>query len=158
MSSVETISNSPGQTQRLGRRLGALAEAGDVFLLSGELGSGKTCLVQGIAWGLGVEEYATSPSFVLVRPYEGRLPLYHIDFYRLDDIAEIADLGLEEYLWGDGVCAVEWAEKALALLPEEHLLIRLEHVATNKRRLLLEPRGNRYIELLSSFSRRPKRA
>src|SRR4030042_6314459 len=122
MTGLKFISHSQEQTQPLGRHLGELAQAGEVFLLTGNLGNGKTCLTQGIAWGLGVTEYAFSPSFVIMREYHGRLTLHHIDFYRLDRIEEIADLGLDEYLYGKGVCIVEWAEKGLAVLPTEHLL------------------------------------
>lgn len=145
------ISREPEQTQRLGIRLGELAQAGDVFLLTGNLGSGKTCMTQGIAWGLGVKEYAFSPSFVLIREYSGRLPLYHIDFYRLDRIEEIADLGLDDYLNGGGVCVVEWADKGLALMPEERLLVSLSYLSDTERSISLEPKGHRYTELLASL-------
>jgi tRNA threonylcarbamoyladenosine biosynthesis protein TsaE len=152
MTDLKLISRSPEQTQRLGRRLGELAEAGDVFLLTGNLGSGKTCLTQGIAWGLDIKEYAFSPSFVIVREYHGRLPLYHIDFYRLDRIEEIADLGLEEYICGKGVCVVEWAEKGIAVLPEEHLLINLGYVSDTERSISIEPKGHRYTQLMKSLN------
>jgi tRNA threonylcarbamoyladenosine biosynthesis protein TsaE len=148
---LKLISVSPEQTQRLGRQLGEQAQSGDVFLLTGNLGSGKTCLTQGIAWGLDVKEYAFSPSFVIIREYHGRLPLYHIDFYRLDRIQEIADLGLDEYLYGKGVCVVEWAEKGMAVLPKEHLLINLSYVSDTERSISLEPKGHRYAELLKSL-------
>ena len=88
MSHLELSSHSPEQTQKLGMRIGQLALPGDVFLLVGDLGSGKTCLTQGIAWGLDIKEYALSPSFVIMRELYGRLPLYHIDLYRLDRIEE----------------------------------------------------------------------
>jgi tRNA threonylcarbamoyladenosine biosynthesis protein TsaE len=152
--SLEFISHSAEQTQRLGIQLGKLAKAGDVMLLVGELGAGKTCLAQGIAWGLGIDDYALSPSFVLIREYQGRLLLYHIDFYRLDSIEEVIDLGLDDYLCGGGVCVVEWADKALPVLPEEHLLVRLEHLGENERRLCLEPKGECYQELISELKER----
>ncbi|OGN95219.1 MAG: tRNA (adenosine(37)-N6)-threonylcarbamoyltransferase complex ATPase subunit type 1 TsaE [Chloroflexi bacterium RBG_13_50_10] len=152
MTDLKFISRSPEQTQRLGMRLGELAEAGDVFLLTGNLGSGKTCLTQGIAWGLDIKEYAFSPSFVIVREYHGRLPLYHIDFYRLDRIEEITDLGLEEYIYGKGVCVVEWAEKGIAVLPEEHLLINLGYVSDTERSISIEPKGHRYTQLMKSLN------
>ncbi len=148
---LQLISHSPEQTQRLGTSLGKLAQADDVFLLCGELGSGKTCLTQGIAWGLNVKEYAFSPSFVLVREYYGRLPLYHVDLYRLDHIEEIANLGLDEYLYGDGVCVVEWAEKGLPLLPQDNLLIKLSYLSQTERSLTLETNGTRYSQLLRSL-------
>jgi tRNA threonylcarbamoyladenosine biosynthesis protein TsaE len=146
------ISGSPEQTQQLGIRLGQMSQAGDVFLLTGNLGSGKTCLTQGIAWGLGVKEYALSPSFVLIREYAGRLPLYHIDFYRLDSIEEIADLGLDEYLYGRGVCVVEWADKGMVLMPKEHLLISLSYLSETERYISFEPKGHRYLKLLKSLA------
>lgn len=152
MTSLELTSHSPEQTQRLGSRLGELAQAGDVFLLIGNLGSGKTCLTQGIAWGLGVKEYAFSPSFVLIREYHGRLTLYHIDFYRLDRIEEIVDLGLDEYLYGNGVCVIEWAEKGMAALPQENLTIKLSYISEMQRSIVLEPKGERYQQILESLS------
>lgn len=156
MKALKLNSRSPEWTQLLGGYLGQLAQKNDVFLLVGELGTGKTCLVQGIARGLGVKEYAFSPSFVLLREYHGRLPLYHIDFYRLDYIKEIADLGLEEYFYGDGVCAIEWAEKGLQLIPEDHLLVTIHYVpASHTERLIsLKPQGKRYHELIEQLIRR----
>jgi len=148
---LETISRSPEQTRKLGQRLGELARPGDVVLLVGSLGAGKTCLTQGIAWGLGVLDYTTSPSFVLMREYQGRLPLYHIDLYRLERVAEVADLGLDDYLYGRGMCVVEWADRALSLMPPEHLLIELTYLSPRRRRLCLEPQGQRYCELLSDL-------
>jgi tRNA threonylcarbamoyladenosine biosynthesis protein TsaE len=152
MTKLKFISRSPERTQQLGTRLGELARSGDVFLLTGNLGSGKTCLTQGIAWGLGVKEYAFSPSFVLIREYAGRLPLYHIDFYRLDLIEEMSDLGLDEYLYGGGVSVVEWADKGMVLMPEEHLLISLSYLSETERSITFEPKGRRYTELLASLS------
>ncbi len=152
MTGLKFISHSQEQTQHLGIRLGELAEAGDIFLLSGNLGSGKTCLTQGIAWGLGVKEYAFSPSFVIMREYHGRLTLYHIDFYRLDRIEEIADLGLDEYLYSEGVCVVEWAENGMAVMPAEHLLINLSYISDTERSIVFEPKGKRYIKLLKTLN------
>ena len=138
----------------LGQRLGQLSQAGDLFLLSGELGAGKTCLIQGLAAGLGVAGHAFSPSFVLVRQYPGRLPLFHMDFYRLDRPAEIADLGLEDYLYGDGVCAIEWAERAGGLLPDEHLWFTLNYVPSDEqaRTIQVTAAGERYEQLLERVS------
>jgi tRNA threonylcarbamoyladenosine biosynthesis protein TsaE len=149
MNSLELTTRSPEQTQEFGTRLGELANPGDVILLVGKLGAGKTCLTQGIAWGLGIKEYAASPSFVLVRELKGRLPLYHLDFYRLENLAEIAELGLDEYFYGQGVSVVEWAEKALSLLPPENLLIEMEYIAETGRRLKLKPSGKRYREMVA---------
>jgi tRNA threonylcarbamoyladenosine biosynthesis protein TsaE len=151
MNQLEIITRSPEGTQEIGARLGKLAQPGDTFLLVGELGAGKTCLAQGIARGLDIKEYAASPSFVLVRELYGRLPLYHIDFYRLDNLEEIAELGLDDYLYGKGVCVVEWAEKGLSLLPPEHLLIEMSYIADTERRLKLKPSGQRYRKIVAQL-------
>jgi tRNA threonylcarbamoyladenosine biosynthesis protein TsaE len=151
MKSLELITRSPEETQDFGKRLGKIARPGDVILLVGKLGAGKTCLTQGIAWGLSIDEYAASPSFVLVRELYGRLPLYHVDFYRLENLEEIAELGLDEYFYGKGITVVEWAEKALELLPPENLLIEMEYVAETERRLRLKASGQRYREMLADL-------
>jgi len=155
MESLKLDSHSPEQTQLLGSYLGELAQKADVILLIGELGTGKTCLVQGIARGLGVKEYAFSPSFVILREYHGRLPLYHIDFYRLDHIEEIADLGLEEYFYGDGVCVVEWAEKGLQVVPRGNLFITIQYISASQtgRSICLKPQGKRYYEMIGQLKR-----
>jgi tRNA threonylcarbamoyladenosine biosynthesis protein TsaE len=122
-----------------------------VLLLVGGLGAGKTCLAQGIAWGLDIEEYASSPSFVVVKEYWGRLTLYHIDLYRLDSLEDISALGLDDYLYGNGVCVVEWSDRGLGLLPQEHLLIAMSYLSDMERDLSLEPSGQRYREILSQL-------
>ncbi len=147
----ELISHSPEQTQELGTRLGGLAMPGDVYLLTGNLGAGKTCLTQGIAWGLGIKEYAASPSFIIVRELYGRLPLYHVDLYRLDHIEEIADLGLDDYFNANGVCVVEWADKALALLPAENMLIEITLLSDTERLIRFKPNGTRYLDILEQL-------
>ena len=149
--SLELISHGPEETQKLGRCIGELALPGDIILLVGSLGVGKTCLTQGIAWGLGIKEYALSPSFVIVRELYGRLPLYHIDLYRLDRIEEIADLGLDDYIYGRGVCVVEWAEKGLNLLPSENLLIEIDFLSDVERSFQIKPRGKRYMKVAAQL-------
>jgi len=151
MSYLELTSHSPEQTQRLGARIGELTLPGDILLLIGALGTGKTCLTQGIAWGLGIKEYAVSPSFVIVRELYGRLPLYHIDLYRLDHIEEIVELGLDDYLYGSGVCVVEWAEKGLSVLPTEHLMIQISYLSDSERSFQLKPSGKRYLQILAQL-------
>jgi tRNA threonylcarbamoyladenosine biosynthesis protein TsaE len=148
---LDVVSNRPEETQEIGVRIGKLARTGDVFLLVGELGVGKTCLTQGIAWGLDIRDYALSPSFVIVRELAGRLRLYHIDLFRLERLAEIDDLGLDDYLYGDGVCVVEWAEKGLPLLPTEHLWIEIKFLDDTQRSLYFKPSGTRYRELLAQL-------
>ncbi len=149
MNHLDLISHIPEDTLRLGASIGELALPGDIFLLVGDLGTGKTCLTQGIAWGLCIKEYALSPSFIIVRELYGRLPLYHMDLYRLNHIEEIVGLGLDEYFYGNGVCVVEWAEKGLSELPSEHLLIQLSYLSDTGRSLQFKPSGQRYVEMLT---------
>jgi len=142
------ISRSPEETQEIGKALGTLASPGDLFLLVGELGAGKTCMTQGIAWGLGVNEYVRSPTFVMVTQYQGRMTLYHIDLYRLETMGELLDLGLEEYFHGRGCCVVEWADRGKATSPAEHLVVRLEHLSESARQVRIEGKGMRYAKYL----------
>jgi tRNA threonylcarbamoyladenosine biosynthesis protein TsaE len=142
---------SPEQTRRLGRLIGGLARGNDLYLLKGNLGTGKTHLVQGIAFGLGIKEYACSPSFMIAREYHGRLALYHLDLYRLDRIEEINDLGLDEYFRADAVCAIEWAEKGSGVLPQDNLTIEFEHLPGEVREITFLPQGTRYIELAGAI-------
>ncbi len=154
--SVAMETHSPAQTQSLGRVLGEAVLPGDLILLVGELGTGKTCLTQGIARGLGIEGYVRSPTFVLVHEHRGRLLLYHIDLYRIDDPRETLDLGLDEYIESGGVCVVEWADKAMAAFPLEHVLVELEHRGSRDRALRFTAHGPRHVELLDSLRRRAK--
>ena len=148
MKRLRLATHSPQETLDLGIRLGKLAQPGYIILLSGPLGAGKTCFTQGIARGLGSQEYALSPTFVLVREIKGRLPLYHIDLYRLDRIEEIVDLGLHEYLFGQGLTVIEWAEKGSGMLPAEHLWINVGYISDNERSFEFIPSGKQYDKLL----------
>jgi len=148
---LELFTHQPKETQAIGRYLGEMAEAGDIFLLTGALGSGKTCLTQGIAQGLGSLDTARSPSFVIMRELPGRLTLYHLDLFRLERLPEIEDLGLDDYLYGDGVAVVEWADRGDDLLPPEHLLIEIEYQGDNERRLCFQASGERYVKLLAQI-------
>jgi len=135
---VVLISKSPAETVRIGRILGEGLKAGDVVALTGELGSGKTCLTQGIACGLGVpENYAvTSPTFTLINEYPGReAALYHVDLYRLQGAADLADTGYEEYLSGGGVMVIEWAEKVLEAVPVDALFVVMTYLEENVRKI-----------------------
>ena len=134
--STRILTNGPEQTRNIGRAIGESAQAGDVFLLVGALGAGKTCLTQGIAEGLGVSGYVRSPTFVLTTQYEGRLRLYHLDLYRIDAPLEAWDLGLDEQLFGEGVCVVEWADRASDIFPGESLWVSLDHVGREDKRIL----------------------
>jgi tRNA threonylcarbamoyladenosine biosynthesis protein TsaE len=128
-------------TRALGRRLASLLRAGDVVLLAGDLGSGKTVFASGIAEGLGVAEPVVSPSFILARRYEGLLGLVHADLYRLGSSAEVDDLDLLEAA-ADGVLVVEWGEAAAGCFPEDHLLVRLEADEAGERAVTLVRRGS----------------
>ena len=134
--------NSPNAefTQELGKIIGATASAGDVILLTGELGAGKTCLTQGIALGLGVEGYVRSPTFVLMTRHHGRLPLHHVDLYRIGSLGEAWDLGLDEQLFGGGICVVEWAARAADIFPADCLWIDLYYGSDSDiRQIKIEP-------------------
>jgi tRNA threonylcarbamoyladenosine biosynthesis protein TsaE len=154
---LDLISHSPAQTRRFGMRLGALLRAGDVICLEGELGTGKTCLTQGIGRGMGIAEPITSPTFTLIaerRPPPPAPILYHIDVYRLDKpVDEALAFGLEDYLRGGGVCVIEWADRIQAALPAERLWITLHHLDTSKRDIVLKATSPRYDELLRQFRR-----
>ena len=148
--------SSPEETQAIGRLLGEQARPGDVFLLCGPLGAGKTCLTQGIAWGMGVIEYARSPTFVIMTRYLGRLTLYHFDLYRINDPLEAWDLGLDEQLFGDGACVVEWAERAEEVFPADCLWIDLDYAGEGDGRTITiadaPPRYQSMIRSLMDYS------
>ena len=122
---IET--NSEQQTYDLGVRIGQKARAGDVFTLVGDLGVGKTVFTKGLAWGLGIEEPVNSPTFTIVQIYEeGRLPLYHFDVYRIGDVEEMEEIGYEDYMYGEGVSLIEWANLISEILPEHYTEIKIE--------------------------------
>ena len=133
-SKINIVSRNPEETKRLGQLIGQAAQPGDVYLLTGPLGAGKTCLTQGIAQGLDVTGYVRSPTFVLKTQYRGRLTLHHVDLYRIESSLEAWDLGLEEQLGDDGVCVVEWADRAEELFAQECLWVAMDHVSDGGRR------------------------
>ena len=149
------ITDTPAATRKVGRLLGEEFEPGDVLLLTGPLGAGKTTLTKGIARGLGISETVLSPTFVLLRELRGKLPLYHLDLYRLESIPDIADLGLDDYFYGDGVTVVEWPERATGLLPDERMEIAIDYSGEKSRRLTLTATGERYMRLLQSLTGLP---
>jgi tRNA threonylcarbamoyladenosine biosynthesis protein TsaE len=150
--SLEIISRSAEQTRRVGMRLGSLLQAGDLIGLVGDLGAGKTTLVQGIAAGWGSLDAVSSPTFVLVNVYRhpGGLRLFHLDAYRLNGTAEVIDLDLDTML-AQGPLVVEWAERAQAALPNEGLWARLTYVDENQRDVIFTARGLYYENLLAKF-------
>lgn len=152
---LDFVSHSPAQTRRYGARLGSLARAGDVICLEGELGTGKTRLAQGVGEGMGVQGPITSPTFTLIAEYNPPSPappLYHIDLYRLGaPVEEALAMGLDDYIAGDGVCVIEWADRILPILPEERLWITLRHVDASKRGMVIRATGARFDDLLAQF-------
>jgi tRNA threonylcarbamoyladenosine biosynthesis protein TsaE len=138
-------------TRAFGQRLAQRLFPGAVLALIGELGAGKTCLARAIAGGLGVADgrTVTSPTFVLIQEYQGRLPIYHFDAYRLRAEAEFADLGASEYFEGDGVCLVEWADRVPGCLPTDHLRVSLTVTGETSRRATVEATGPRHAAVLS---------
>lgn len=150
MKSFSIVTRSAQQTRNWGKKLGKLLRGGEIIGLSGELGSGKTCFVRGMAEGLkvGKEAWVRSPSFTLINEYHGRLPMYHIDLYRVGSQKEMEELNLRDYLFSDGVSVVEWFEHLPAQEIEEYLCIDFEHADGNKRRLKFTAHGNRYDEII----------
>jgi len=145
-------SDSEQRTREIGEELGTVLRTGDIVLLSGDLGAGKTCFAQGIARGLGVEQPVTSPSFVLMNEYHGRETMYHVDLYRMSDVDELDDLGLWDYA-ERGVLVVEWPERGAELLPGDGLHIAMDHGSTERARVLrVEARGERGAHLLSTLA------
>jgi len=149
----QLLSSSPVETRELGRRLGVLSEPGTVLLLAGDLGSGKTCLAQGIGTGLDLpaEEPVTSPSYTLMNHYSGRLELYHFDLYRLEHPEDLDDLGFSEYLAADGIVIVEWSQRFPALRLEG-LEIRFETLAEERRLIRFAARGRKAEMLLQRIA------
>ena len=146
------ITASPEQTWRIGEMLGTRLGPGDIICLYGDLGAGKTSFSYGIALGLEVkEQYITSPTFTFVNEYEGRVPFYHIDLYRLIDPDELENIGFEEYIDSDGVTVLEWAERAEDELPEERLSVYLTYVNENSREVGFLAEGERYQKLLDAL-------
>ncbi len=152
MESLEFVSHHEEETRSIGERIGRLLRRGDVVLLAGDLGTGKTCLTQGIARGLGVRATVNSPSFVLMNEYEGRERLFHVDLYRIEDVEELDDLGLWDYT-ERGVLVVEWPERGADLIPGEGLVIELRYGDQEReRRFRFIPRGQRGTDLLQALA------
>jgi tRNA threonylcarbamoyladenosine biosynthesis protein TsaE len=153
---LDFISHSPAQTERIGQRLGELLVAGDLVLLRGDFGVGKTHLVKGVARGLESGDMVNSPSFVLINEYRAGprwkgMRIYHVDLYRIADESELSTIGLDELWQGDGVCLIEWPDRAGEQLPNSHLAIYMQHISETKRRLRFVPHGERYQGIVSTI-------
>ncbi|MGC4378791.1 tRNA (adenosine(37)-N6)-threonylcarbamoyltransferase complex ATPase subunit type 1 TsaE [Fictibacillus sp. Mic-4] len=145
MEQIKIKTSSPEETMSFSKKLGELSEPGNVYILEGDLGAGKTTFTKGLAKGLGIKRVVSSPTFTIIKEYNGRLPLYHMDVYRLEHSDE--DLGFDEYFSGEGVTVVEWARFISEHLPEEHLTIEIRHIGESEREIVLTPVGDRYIKL-----------
>jgi len=153
MDSCTVVSKSARQTMSWGRKLGKLLQGGEIIGLVGELGVGKTCFVRGFAEGIGVgkDAWVRSPTFTLINEYSGRLPVFHIDLYRVATPQEQAGLNLREYLYGEGVSLVEWFDYLSADEVDEHLEISLAHLGGAKREMTFVAHGQRYEMLLKDL-------
>lgn len=146
---------SAEETTKLGKKLGEILEKGDIVCLIGNLGTGKTAFTNGIAEGLGIKGYITSPTFTLVNEYKGRVTLYHFDVYRITDPDEMFEIGFEEYLEGSGVVVIEWADAIGDLIPKEHIRVEIkkDHPAGSDARILrFDFKGDKYKLLEDRFA------
>jgi tRNA threonylcarbamoyladenosine biosynthesis protein TsaE len=144
MSVYHIKTKSAEETMAFAEKLGSILKKGDVLTLAGDLGAGKTTFTKGLAKGLGITRTVNSPTFTIIKEYKGRLPLYHMDVYRLEE--SDVDLGFEEYFSGEGVCVVEWATFIKEYLPDERLELVISHISQDEREIQLTPLGDRYGE------------
>ena len=143
----------PEETEAIGNLVGTHLGGGDVVSLVGELGAGKTCFTRGIARGLGIGKNVpiVSPSFTLINEYPGKVPLFHFDFYRLDDSERIFELGYQEYFYGNGVAVIEWGEKVVNFLPEEYLTVYFFSPEDEVREINIKATGKRFIDIIKKL-------
>ena len=140
------------QTKDIGYKLGQLVTPKSVICLIGDLGAGKTTMTQSLAKALEVDDYITSPTFTIVNEYEGRIPLYHFDVYRIGSSDEMYDIGFDEYIDGDGVCIIEWANLIEDILTNEYLYIEMNYKETG-REMILTPKGEKYEEIVKELTK-----
>ena len=154
MDTVQIKLHNLEDTEKLGLLFGNLAAPGDVICLDGDLGAGKTALSQAIARGLGVPDtcYVTSPSFAILHEYQGRIPMYHMDFYRLQDAGEVEDLGFDEYFYLAGLTVIEWSSRAVELLPDDRIALLIE-LNNDLSRTITFKSTKKYATLLQSIYR-----
>ena len=149
MKEWKVVTDSPQKTKALAEMIGRAVSAGTLITLSGDLGAGKTTFTQGLAKGLDIDRKVTSPTFTIMKEYKGRLPLYHIDAYRLENITQ--DLGFEDYIDGDGVCVIEWANFIEYVLPDQLLNIEFTINDDDSRTLTLQGHGEKYEEVINKI-------
>jgi len=147
------VTKGTDETEMLGARLAASLKRGYIVALTGPLGSGKTVFAKGLARGLGVRgaDRVNSPSFVILKEYNGRLPLYHFDVYRFDRASELSSVGFREYFYGDGICVIEWADKIREFLPDEYLKVNITILGPDSRRFLFSSRGPEYEKVVKKL-------
>lgn len=150
MKYLEVCTENREETHVLGEKLGRAAGENMVFLLEGDLGAGKTTLTQGIARGLGIRRNVTSPTFTILKVYQGRMPLYHIDAYRLEGMVQ--DLGFEELMEDDGLTVIEWSQFVSWLIPDEYLRVTITLLENDRRRFVMEANGAQYEKLLEEIA------
>lgn len=144
--------NGLEETKDFGIKLGELLNSGDILCLNGDLGAGKTTLTKSIGVGLGVTDYITSPTFALINEYEGRIPVYHFDVYRLANVEDLYDLGFDDYFYGKGVCIIEWAGKIEKLLPKERIVLDIEKCENLDSRVInITGYGNSYSRVIKEL-------
>ncbi|HPX32103.1 MAG TPA: tRNA (adenosine(37)-N6)-threonylcarbamoyltransferase complex ATPase subunit type 1 TsaE [Erysipelotrichaceae bacterium] len=149
MKTIKVITKSALETKQLAEKLAEFLFAGSLVTLSGQLGAGKTTFTQGLGKGLNIKKNITSPSFTLLKIYQGDLPLYHIDAYRLEGLKQ--DLGFEEYIAADGVCVIEWSNFISDLLPKERINIEINILEDDSRELLITANGKKYERILEKL-------
>ena len=151
---MEILLKGLEKTEEFGIKLGKLLNPGDIVCLNGDLGAGKTTLTKSIGLGLGVDDYITSPTFALINEYEGRVPVYHFDVYRLENVEELYDLGFDEYFYGRGVSIIEWAYKIEKLIPKERIVLDIKKgIDIDERRINITVYGNRYKDILKELEK-----
>ena len=148
---MKLLSSSVQETIQIGICLGRQLKRGDVIAFTGNLAAGKTSLTKGIAESLGIEEEVTSPTFTILSEYEGRIPLYHFDLYRLSSFDDFLDLGGDEYMSGDGVCVIEWSEKIFKHLPQKRIVININLLSDDKREITISNCPTSYLEEISNL-------
>ncbi|MBY2478786.1 tRNA (adenosine(37)-N6)-threonylcarbamoyltransferase complex ATPase subunit type 1 TsaE [Clostridioides difficile] len=140
------------KTREIGYKLGKLLKEGSVICLVGDLGAGKTTMTQSLADSLGIKDYITSPTFTIINEYEGKIPLYHFDVYRIGSSDEMYDIGYDEYINSNGICIIEWANLIEDILPEEYLNIELKY-KSDGREMILTPKGDFYKEIVEELTK-----
>jgi len=146
------ITSSEKETLIFAKKISKLIKPGDVISVSGELGTGKTCFVKGLAKGMGISQIVTSPSFVILKIYHNKIPLYHFDVYRLDKSYQLEDIGFNQFQYGDGVTVVEWGTKMNELLDFDHLQVNFYYYENKKRKIKIIPHGESWLKRIKNFN------